>query len=153
MLLSSWRIPLVIGVLLCNFFFWYEFAKRKIAKEVKESCQKRQQSINPTSLQRSSRPLATTHDNATVEQYNYGLPYLRPVLTRGLIDYKAKHLFNIRYPEWSILIQQKHSKRCNSFVHVHASRKRQFSCFAAVFSENSDNAYNLLRFDVSIYLS
>lgn len=32
---------------------------------------------------------------------------LRPLLTKGLINYKADSLINIRYPEWSLLLQPK----------------------------------------------
>ena len=36
---------------------------------------------------------------------------LRPLLTKGLINYKADSLINIRYPEWSLLLQPKMSNK------------------------------------------
>lgn len=74
------------------------------------------------------------------------LPRFRPLLTRGFVRYKADSLVNVRYPEWSILLQPQNTHKCNVIVNPHASRKRQYSCLGVV-TVNSDSTYNLLRFD------
>lgn len=75
------------------------------------------------------------------------LPTIRPILSEGLIGYKADSLINIRYPEWSLLMQSDPSQGCHRIVNPHMTRKIRYSCLAIVRVE-SDITYNLQRFEV-----
>jgi hypothetical protein len=84
-----------------NFLLWYLLASNFSSNN---KCQNKKSPQNPyKSHFSSSPPLFPPRNSSTLGS----LPRIRPVLTRGLIDYKADYLINIRYPEWSLLLQQK----------------------------------------------
>ena len=60
--------------------------------------------------------------------------------------YKDDSLVKVPYPEWSILMQPRHSKKCDIVVNPHVARKRQFLCLAVV-TVVADSTYNLLRIE------
>lgn len=69
------------------------------------------------------------------------------VLSSKLMTYKANSLVNIRYPTWSLLVQQSSlpsALDCDRIVNPYASSKRQFSCQAVIFA-STKVSYNLQR--------
>jgi hypothetical protein len=88
------------------------------------------------------------HTSSEYSSHDRHLPHLLPLLTKGLMDYKSSYLYNIRYPEWSILIQKNTSERCEIIANPHVNRKIQYSCLVVVAVE-AESSYNLLRFDLT----
>jgi hypothetical protein len=60
---------------------------------------------------------------------------LRPLLTKGLINYKADSLINIRYPEWSLLLQPKigHKDRKYSWAPIYNQHICVYILYIIVF--------------------
>jgi hypothetical protein len=133
---------IVISVL--NYFLWQSIAKQWSSYTPCKTFKVDKYNVNEG------------HDAVHCETQGYTcdlrisqhLPKLRPIMTKGLVSYKADSLINIRYPEWTILIQPHDSTGCERIVNPHITRKKQFACLAVVTVE-SDATYNLLRYEVN----
>lgn len=159
---------------LIHFFIWYLYGRYRSNAEFNAACSKNiilnkvrytsQHTTGGNCSMQCSPPIDLLRDTLRI----------RPLLTKGLINYKADSLINIRYPEWSLLLQPKHQKKgqklienlkhcynthlllldksksysqqpCHTFVNPHASTKRKFSCLAVVRVKGLDASFNLLR--------
>lgn len=77
------------------------------------------------------------------------VPDIHMLMTRDLMNYKRQELFNVLYPEWSLLLQQKGNNKCDRMVNPHASSKKKFSCLAVVYIA-ANASYNLVRHEEEI---
>ena len=96
---------------LIHFFIWYLYGRYRSNAEFNAACSKNvilnkvrytsQHTTGGNCSMQCSPPIDLLRDTLRI----------RPLLTKGLINYKADSLINIRYPEWSLLLQPKHQKK------------------------------------------
>lgn len=69
------------------------------------------------------------------------------ILSSQLMKYKENRLVNIRYPPWSLLVQQAALPSpldCDRIVNPYLTSKRKYSCLAVMYA-GTNVSYNLLR--------
>ena len=87
-------------------------------------------------------------DCATIDA-QYDGTVLETVPTHAILDYKARHLAELRLPEDSLLlnVNKNEEKTCTGFKQIFASQKGgDESCIAIVHAKDLPYSYNVLRF-------
>lgn len=138
-----------IGFSFINFFFWHYVGRSIKSRNILLSnCPDISYLIDPSPCSKSE---SITHTKSNIHIPMCGenarkLPSFRLVETKDLMHYKDKDLAPIRYPDYSLLVNNYPLFSCKSFINTFHSQKTTDTCLIIV-NVKTNSTYNLIRFN------